>query len=293
MSTSAPDAPTAPVPSDFTLPKTMSGWRARLLGLRHWHAVGLITGLSVVASLLVTWLVVVLAGRPEALSMSLLTAVLVPLLVAPLVSHSAMGLLYEVEAARAQLHQAAIRDGLTHAYNRRFFMARLEEEAPRARRMGVPLSVLMIDIDHFKAINDAHGHAAGDVVLADIARLLTQSMRPYDLVARYGGEEFVALMPGADLSQARATAERVRMAVQSMRGAWAQDESASEGMVTASLGCSCLGDDRDNPGAMLERADRAMYAAKRGGRNRCVVLPPDLRSDPSEASTDERRVRDE
>ncbi len=289
-------------PSQFLVddpagPRRPTGWRQGLLTLGYWRALVLCTGVSIVASLLVTavlaWLKIGQALTPQ----TLFAAVLVPLLVSPVIGHYGFSLLYELAQSRALLHQAAIRDGLTGAYNRRFFMSRLDIEVARAHRDGQPLAVLMIDVDHFKAINDSHGHAAGDQVLEQLARVLATTLRPYDLVARYGGEEFVALMPGSSLQQAAATAERVRSAVAGLSvtpttassSASSADSSPPASLtasarapaadqpvtVTASVGASSLGPAEGNGAALLERADRAMYAAKRSGRNRCVVLGPD------------------
>lgn len=225
-----------------------------------------ITAASVLASLLITTLATWTA-RSNVDALTLAIATLVPTIVAPLISHFMVGLLHDVENTRALLHEAAIRDGLTHAYNRRFFMARLEVEGERAVRQAQPLSVLMIDVDHFKAINDAHGHAAGDRVLAALANSLISTMRPYDLVARYGGEEFVALLPGVDLAQALQIAERVRVAIESMRVEARGPEPLT---VTASIGVSSLRSSDASATVTLDRADQAMYRAKHGGRNRCV-----------------------
>jgi len=263
-------------------PASLSGWRGTLLGLGHRRAVALITLMSILVSILVTLAANLLAGNIQNLPLDLSIAFLVPLLVAPLVSHRAMGLLYEVEASRIQLHHLAIRDGLTHLYNRRFFMGRLDSEVERSWRTGRPLSVLMIDLDHFKAINDRYGHAAGDDVLERFARLLVRATRPYDLVARYGGEEFVALLPDASLEEAGVVAERIRMAIQGIRlssprgteGSETRGTEGSETRVTASVGVSGLGPPGDDPAEMLERADRATYAAKAAGRNLTLCFPP-------------------
>lgn len=250
------------------------GWRGILLRSGHWQAVGIITLMSVLVSVLVTLAVVLGAGSVETLPMDLTIAVLVPLVVAPLVSHRAMGLLYEVEESRALLQQLAIRDGLTRLYNRRFFMGRLDTELERAQREGNPLSVLLMDLDHFKSINDRFGHATGDEVLERFASVLIEATRPYDLVARHGGEEFVALLPGASLEEALVVAERVREATQQVRFSLPPDGPGTGHGLTVSLGISGLGGVGDSGAALLERADRAVYAAKAGGRNRTVCIPP-------------------
>lgn len=263
--------PLAAAPRELALPEPSAGWRSALLALGHRRGVALITAVSVLASLLVTWAMNRLFGDPAALLLDLAVATAVPLIVAPLVSGVAMGLLHEVEQARQQLYHAAVRDGLTKLYNRRFFMARLQAEVQRSWREGGPLSALLIDVDHFKAINDGHGHAAGDEVLESTAALLIDVLRPYDLVARYGGEEFVALLPGTTLQQALQVAERLRQAIERLSVPAMGGRPLPQ--VTASIGVASLGAaGSDSAEALLSRADQAMYAAKRGGRNRCEVM---------------------
>jgi diguanylate cyclase (GGDEF)-like protein len=252
-------------------PAAPTGWRATLLGLGRRRAVALFTVVSILVSLVVTALTSELVAG-EVKGVDLLTAVLVPLLVTPLISNVGMSLLYEVEAAREHAHQMAVRDGLTNLYNRRFFMAQLASEATRALREQRPLSVVLIDVDHFKSINDTYGHATGDEVLELMAGLLLDAMRPYDVVARFGGEEFVALLPGSGLDAALTVAERLRDQVASLEVHGMPDRPAPQ--VTVSLGVSCLAPEDEGVAPMLARADQAMYEAKRGGRNRCVVLAP-------------------
>ena len=187
----------------------LTGWRGALLRLGQRRAVALITLASVVLSVALTAAVNVALDNIDKMPTDLLIAILVPLLVAPLVSHAALGLLQEVDAARQALQHLAIRDGLTKLYNRSFFMAKLQAETSRALREGNPLSMVMVDVDHFKAINDQLGHAAGDDVPERLASVLIAGLRPYDMSARYGGEEFVALLPGAPMAP-RGAAGRTR-----------------------------------------------------------------------------------
>lgn len=242
--------------------------------LGHKPAVIVITAGSILMSMVLTFLVNVAVDNTANLPLDLGIAFVVPLVVAPLASYGAVGLLFEVEQARAALQIAVMRDHLTGLYNRGHFLARLREEIERSRRERQPLSLALIDVDRFKTINDRFGHATGDAVLERLAQVLSSALRPYDLVARYGGEEFVALLPGAELAQAHAAAERFRSALASTL--FPGEGSAADGIsVTASVGLTCLGDAEDSPDALLARADQAMYAAKNAGRNRCVSLSPE------------------
>jgi diguanylate cyclase (GGDEF)-like protein len=159
---------------------------------------------------------------------------------------------------RTKLRDATTRDDLTHVLGRSSLMERLARAFDRGRRDDSPFSALFVDVDHFKAINDAHGHAAGDAVLRAIADVMTNELRPADVVGRYGGDEFVVGLPGADAAHARHVAERLRARV-------ARADLGGH-RVTVSIGMASA-----NPGDHLEhviaRADAAMYAAKAAGRN--------------------------
>jgi diguanylate cyclase (GGDEF)-like protein len=163
----------------------------------------------------------------------------------------------------ADLALASRRDALTGLPNRRAFEEDLAREVARAARAGTPLSVVALDVDRFKSVNDAHGHAAGDAVLRAVARRAAGAVRAGDLLARLGGEEFGILLPGAELARAVDAAERVRAAL-----AAAPVEAAGRALaVTASFGCAALLPD-EPPDALVARADARLYDAKRAGRNR-------------------------
>lgn len=175
--------------------------------------------------------------------------------------------------AHHQLQHLAVIDPLTGLYNRRFGTARLSEEFQRAVRAETPLSVLMLDIDHFKAINDTHGHLIGDRVLAQVAQVLQQLSRESDIAVRYGGEEFFILLPGANCDNAQALAERIRRAVADL----VIDHAGMALRVTISIGLSSLPEAAANtPEILITQADTALYQAKQGGRNRvcCHRLRP-------------------
>jgi diguanylate cyclase (GGDEF)-like protein len=176
----------------------------------------------------------------------------------------------KLEAALREQERLAVTDGLTGLHNRRFFEEMLRLEAERAVRGDFPLALLVADLDHFKDVNDAHGHQSGDVVLIEAAARLKKSLRAGDVLARYGGEEFVAILPDAGRETALEIAERCRSAL--------ADEpvhlsSGQRVTVTASFGVAVLAPDagpaaaRDASG-LLGRADRALYAAKDAGRDR-------------------------
>jgi diguanylate cyclase (GGDEF)-like protein len=172
---------------------------------------------------------------------------------------------------RETLQQQAIKDPLTGLYNRRYLVDALEREIHRAARREQPLSIIMLDIDHFKQFNDASGHAAGDTVLTELGALLRKWTREEDVVSRYGGEEFVAILPGADHETALSRAESLRKEVES-RAITHQGQSL--GLVTISAGVAVYpvhGMDKD---ALVHAADQAMYRSKQNGRN-LVTLAPD------------------
>jgi len=155
-------------------------------------------------------------------------------------------------------------DPLTGLMNRRALMRSLDVEIERSRRLNTPLSLMLLDIDQFKSINDHRGHASGDAVLAALGRLITREARKVDLTARWGGEEFVLALVGTEGDAALTTAERYRAAIQKMV---AVDGNGHPIAVTASIGVADfqLGDTADS---VIDRADRSMYAAKTAGRNR-------------------------
>ncbi|MBB3092653.1 diguanylate cyclase (GGDEF)-like protein [Actinoplanes campanulatus] len=176
----------------------------------------------------------------------------------------------ELERLRAELTEQAMRDGLTGAYNRRHLTAVLEAQA-RAATDGQPLSIVMIDVDHFKTINDRYGHAVGDQVLVEVARQLTGSVRECDMVARYGGEEFVVVLPGIG---AQAAAERADW-WRRQCAARAVDTPLGTLNVTFSAGVAEL-TATGGPGHLLSLADEALYRAKRAGRNQVLAAEPTL-----------------
>jgi two-component system chemotaxis response regulator CheY len=171
----------------------------------------------------------------------------------------------QLEEHSRELLRASQIDPLTQILNRGTVIGRFEAELRRAKREQHPLTVLMIDVDHFKAINDTHGHAMGDEVLMAVAYHLESACRVYDIVGRYGGEEFLAVIPSACREEAEHVAERLREAVARAR-VTLHGQTVS---VTASIGGAWLSAARDCDGDdLLKRADEKLYEAKENGRNR-------------------------
>lgn len=193
--------------------------------------------------------------RTQALALALFVALL----------GAAVGFAAHKRREARRLGSLAMADELTGLPNRRALLERLEAELQQARRFARPLSVLMIDADHFKSINDAHGHAVGDQVLRHLARLLPMSLRAHDWVGRLGGEEFLAVLPDASPEHTRTIAERMREAIAAAPCHTPQGPLA----ITVSIGAAAHRGDGEASAALLQRADAALYAAKTQGRN-CV-----------------------
>jgi two-component system, cell cycle response regulator len=176
---------------------------------------------------------------------------------------------YAVKLAESfeALRRLAIRDELTGLLNRRELDRILEEEQDRALRFAHPLAFLMVDVDHFKRVNDAHGHPAGDMVLREVARRLTANVRNVDRVGRFGGEEFGIILVQTDRASALDTAQRIRAAV--ARDAILATQSLAVN-VSISVGVAVLAEDARSAAELLASADKALYAAKGAGRNRVM-----------------------
>ena len=168
----------------------------------------------------------------------------------------------ELQVQKQRAEELAVTDGLTGLANRRRFDDQIANEIDRSGRSLLPVSLLMIDVDHFKHYNDAHGHPAGDAVLRGLAEILRGGRRRTDVVARYGGEEFAILLPDVGKEVAEKLAEQVR----------ARTEEA--GVVTISVGVATCPADGAEPGALVSAADEALYQAKRSGRNRVARYTP-------------------
>jgi diguanylate cyclase (GGDEF)-like protein/PAS domain S-box-containing protein len=183
----------------------------------------------------------------------------------------------ETTEAKLKLEQMALHDALTGLANRRKFLDHFESALARVLRDGKPLSVLAIDIDHFKRVNDAHGHPAGDEVLVAMGRILERTVRRTDLVARFGGEEFMVLLPDTQTGGAADLAEKLRRAVEAERFVVEADGGKVPLAVTISVGVGTIVRETASTASfdeVIERADQALYAAKLAGRNRVSIAEP-------------------
>jgi diguanylate cyclase (GGDEF)-like protein len=178
----------------------------------------------------------------------------------------------EVQRQNVELQRMATRDPLTGCLNRRAFNDACDALFAAARADHKALSCLILDIDHFKRVNDTHGHAIGDRVIQETARKLNESARGSDLVCRYGGEEFVVVLPGMDAAAAVEVGERVRARIEAECGPAVRE--VPDLRVTISVGVATLEEDLRNPGQLVDHADQALYHSKRTGRNRVTLAPP-------------------
>jgi diguanylate cyclase (GGDEF)-like protein len=173
------------------------------------------------------------------------------------------------ERFQREMFERTVRDGLTGLYNRAYFLSQLESLGDRCSLQGIGLAVMMLDVDHFKAVNDRFGHPTGDLVLKEVAAVIRESTRSEDLVARYGGEEFVVAVPAASIEHAAERAERVRWSLASRK----LSIVGTDLRVTVSIGLSFGSPTRlQHALALLVSADQAMYQSKLEGRNRVSIV---------------------
>ena len=174
----------------------------------------------------------------------------------------------ELDTLNKEFREMAIRDGLTGLFNHRYAKERLDEEFDRSKRFGRELTVLFMDLDHFKFFNDTHGHQAGDEILQILAGLMMKNVRESDTLARWGGEEFIVIAPETSEEEGCALAEKIRKAV--AEHAFPHADKQPLGMVSLSIGISSRSERTENAEKLLRFADDAVYAAKDSGRNRTI-----------------------
>lgn len=228
-------------------------------------------GLSVLALFLLTELLSLGYGGDFKLYLSV--AIVIPLMVAAPVSWLITHLLREVEQARQQAQALAWRDELTGLYNRRRLGELVQREVALSVRNGLPLAAVLMDMDDFKLVNDRHGHAVGDLLLAEVARVTMATVRSTDLVARWGGEEFALVLPATGAEEAQQLLQRV---MNELRGLRILLPGQGELRCTASLGLAVLAAGDENFQRLIDRADHAMYLAKAAGKDRVVLAEAGL-----------------
>ncbi|WP_294000870.1 GGDEF domain-containing protein [Sphaerotilus sp.] len=266
-----PDLPEHPPQQPDISPflEAVARW-VRRMGVQR--ATVVLVGVSVLASVLLTagwhWL----AGW-SLNSHALIMAALVPVPIASLGAGYTLQLIVALEQAIRRLESLAMTDSLTGIRNRRCFMQAAALEFERATRHARPMAVVLIDVDHFKRVNDRHGHQLGDQVLVEIARSCQSTLRKTDLLARFGGEEFIVLLPETGQREAVRLADRMRMAVSAdLR----LPDSQRPGAVTISLGAVALSRSTPTLDLLIQAADQALYDAKRAGRDRVHTMPAPL-----------------
>jgi len=194
-------------------------------------------------------------------------------------------MLAEVEKENKHLRSLSLTDDLTRLYNYRFFSKQLQIEIARTRRTGHPCSLMMIDLDNFKLLNDTYGHAVGNNFLMEVANTIGQKLRPIDILCRYGGDEFAVIMPATGLFDAMRIGQRLRESMS--RIPWKLDRA-----VSASIGLAeYQPDSKQEVSEFINMADRALYKAKKNGKNRiCFEALPEKRAETKPVSHEERGV---
>ena len=175
---------------------------------------------------------------------------------------------FQLEQAKERLRMLAVKDGLTELYNHRYFKRFLTQEIKRANRHKSQVSLIMMDIDHFKNYNDTYGHLAGDEVLRNVAKLMSENIRSIDVAARYGGEEFVIVLPQTNKNAAKIVAEKLRTLVGNQK--FQNEDTQPNGKITISMGVATFPENATDIKELIHQADQRLYHAKSLGRN-CVV----------------------
>ena len=266
--------PRVPYPNDFvntTKPSQNGRFVDILDGLSVVQKMTLITTVSV----LLSWLVILIydsaATFLAATGASVTTWVIgtvTPLVVAPIVSWYFVHVMQELRTARDLAQTLSITDVLTGVFNRRHFLAQAEAEFAKAQRYKIAMSIIMLDIDHFKSVNDSYGHSAGDNVLVGVSQVIAKCLREPDVLARYGGEEFIVLLPQTGSDEAMVVVERIRQEVATLKVPHGDAQSIS---VTVSLGVAAISESANTLETLLKHADAALYQGKARGRNQSVL----------------------
>jgi len=258
----SPDASAETAPSLFR-------WLSRgVLRLGLWRSTAVMTVGVWVLAVLLAQAMIGLLGQGDRF-VALVSASTLSLLLTPLLGATLLRLVFQLELARQQIGVLATHDELTGVPSRRHFMGVAQSEWVRARRYGNDAALLLIDADHFKRVNDRHGHLCGDELLRRIAHAAAGSLRQPDVLARFGGEELIVFLPQTDPLGALDVAERIRAQVQGLRVPW----QGAEVGTTVSIGVAPLRAELPSLDWMIHEADTALRAAKNDGRNCVRTLP--------------------
>jgi diguanylate cyclase (GGDEF)-like protein len=240
--------------------------------------VGIVTAMSVIASVVISLIIFYAAtGSFIGSGLGLVIAVIAPGIIAPIASWHSISLSLRLRQANQRLRILSELDSLTSTLNRRTFMETADKDLSLAARHGYPTSLLVLDFDHFKQINDCYGHAMGDQVLVETIDLIRDTIRETDVLARIGGEEFIILLPHTAWEGARLLAERILEVIRNnqVRQRAAMRNDADDGNqtlnVTVTLGGATCATSTTNLDEMMSRADKLLYEAKQAGRDRCVI----------------------
>jgi diguanylate cyclase len=234
----------------------------RRLGL--WRTLALLVGLVLLLSLAISQLAISLLGEGNRM-IAALSASVCALLITVGLGYPFLSVLRHLDRAHKRMTRHATLDALTGTFNRRHFLELVEREWSRAKRYEMPCALLLIDIDHFKQVNDRHGHLCGDHVLRQIAEVAFETLRQPDVLARFGGEEFIVFLPHTDPLGALDAAERIRERIEGLDFSW----NGVAVPVRASLGVAALSKQHITLDHLISEADDALYVAKSAGRN-CV-----------------------
>lgn len=259
-------------------------FNAWLLRVGQVRVVAAITAVSAVLSVVMTGFANVIFMPDVPWEEWFYVSLIVPIIISPIVSTMVLSLLYQLAEAKAALAKMSETDPLTSVGNRRHVFSVAGAVFSEARSKESPTSVAIIDIDHFKRINDDFGHAVGDEALITVARVCRQALRDNDVFCRWGGEEFIALLPAADLAAATSVAERLRKNIEST-----PIEGVPDG-VTVSIGVAQVGNYWAPLDTTIAEADRQLYRAKENGRNRVEPPPATMPPKPDEQKGSARRM---
>lgn len=245
-------------------PAWLPALNQRVQQLGRNRALALLVGAVWLLAVLISQLVISLIGEGDRL-IAVLSASLCALSLSAVFGYLLLSLLQHLDLAHQSMTRHASLDALTGTFNRRYFLEVVEREWSRAKRYEMPCALLLMDIDHFKQVNDRFGHLCGDHLLRQIAEASAETLRQPDVLARFGGEEFIIFLPHTDPLGALDVAERIRERVEALDFGW----NGQQVPISASLGVAALHDEHVTLDHLISDADEALYVAKSAGRN-CV-----------------------